>query len=146
MQEKQLFEEKAQEKFEEWQKKKKEEEKQERYRQKHEHDLQQQKHFEKKIAAENAYKLWLRKNKKKISKHRSCDDKLTNLYNPPSPVFVNPLPWVGAVLDDEKSCTRSQNKKRNNEFCSPPMLWEEVEKRQKRNINRNYSTRKSSVT
>ena len=160
MQEKQILEEKAKEKYEEWRKIKKKEEKEERLKRKQEQESQQQKLFEKKMSADHAYKLWLRENKKRnnsnynIHHQRDNNDKFNNLYNPPSPNFVNPLPWVGTVVvDEEKSLSTKRNRNDKNQdtvFCSPPMLWEEVERRQKRKTNRIHnssnSSRKSSTT
>lgn len=157
MQEKQILEEKAKEKYEEWRTIKKKKEREERMKRKQEQELQQRKLFEKKMSAGNAYKLWLQENKKRNNSNyinidqKSNNDIINNLYNSPSPDFINPLPWVGTVeLNNEKS-NKTMKKNRNNknrdmEYCSPPMLWEEVEQRQKRKLDMIYnesSSRKS---
>ena len=152
MQEKQILEERAKEKYEEWRKIKKKEQKEERLKRKQEQELQQRKLFEKKMSADNAYKLWLHENKRRknisnysIHDQRDNNDTFKNLYNPPSPDFVNPLPWVGTnIVDDEKSNTTTKknrnNKNHDMEFCSPPLLWEEVEQRRKKKTNRIQSS------
>lgn len=163
MQEKQILEEKAREQYVEWYRKKCDEEKEERLKIKQERDWEQNKLCQKKISAENAYKLWLRENKRKSRKEngnnfRNINNKIKspiNLYTSASPTFVNPLPWVGATVereDNDEICSNN-NKQRHNknkndyneDFSSPPLLWEEVEKRQQQK-RLNTRRKKSKVS
>ena len=143
-QEKELLDEKAKQNYDEWYQKKRAQEKEARLRKKHEKNLEEQRIQQKQQEADDAYKRWLSQTEEKnkpFKRHGGHAFKKKNLYSSPDPTFVNPLPWVDTIIEEEKIYRCDHQKKT---FSSPPMLWQDVENRRKRTSNNRL--RKSSVT
>ena len=86
------------------------------------------------------YKNWLSKAKKKELHSRFSygylDGSLFSYYDmtsTPTPSFTNPMPWVDTDYEKEKA----------DFYCSPPMLWKDVEVRQQSKINVSVKCRKN---
>ena len=118
---------KAREKYAEWCNVKKEKEKLTQQKIRVQHDAAQKKKLEKELASTQAFQNWKKQHRKQKSTRNSfgysggrlfCYYDMSSNQDPP---YINPVPWVAT--------TPAVASKDSEQFQSPPLLWEDVERR-----------------